>query len=289
MQMQILAMRTKNIQTLASNIQINNQEEAISSATELIVDAGEYSNQTYLLKDSAMQMVKKIPLNSKFDIKFLKNVPNKKATFLLGKDLAFRYFKKHGMIYGVFFYLTESDIPESQKDFWNTLAKEVEGTWIEGEKVIGVAWNFIKIDLNTGGVIVPEEVNTKKRAEEVMKTGYLSVENPLANDANFRLFVQLLLFIELSDLEIDILEPKQKIGTRKQGKYLNDSKSNISIVDSKWNVVSVRNESFLVGGHWRMQPCGKNNEERKLIYIDTFEKKGYTRRGGKNQILNYEN
>ena len=41
--------------------------------------------------------------------------------------------------------------------------------------------------------------------------------------------------------------------------------------------MSIRTESFKVTGHWRFQPCGVGMLERKLIWIDTFEKSGYVR------------
>ena len=49
-------------------------------------------------------------------------------------------------------------------------------------------------------------------------------------------FIKMLIFIEFSDVTEVLLKPNQSIGTKKQGKYLNDSKNNFILVDSKWTI-----------------------------------------------------
>jgi hypothetical protein len=48
-------------------------------------------------------------------------------------------------------------------------------------------------------------------------------------------------------------------------------------VDSAWSKTLIKSDGFLVSGHSRMQPVGEGSKYRKLIWIDTFEKEGYTR------------
>lgn len=111
-------------------------------------------------------------------------------------------------------------------------------------------------------------------------TGYISHVNnpdqPFA-DPQFKLFVQLLVFTELSKLEIKILAPREKFGTRKVGKFINESAHKITVIDSVWNTISVRNIGFGVSGHWRFQRCGKDFSEVEYIFIEPFRKKGYVR------------
>lgn len=102
-------------------------------------------------------------------------------------------------------------------------------------------------------------------------------DSPLS-DENFLLFIRLLIFTELSELEIIELKPKQKTGTKKQGKYINDSQRPVIIVDSGWNKMLIRADGFSVRGHFRLQPCGENREDRKLIFVNEYEKKGYVRK-----------
>lgn len=63
------------------------------------------------------------------------------------------------------------------------------------------------------------------------------------------------------------------------GKVLNQSGYKVEILDSKWFTTIFRKEGFSVSGHFRLQP--KKNAEgewyRELIYIEPFEKHGYTR------------
>lgn len=96
-------------------------------------------------------------------------------------------------------------------------------------------------------------------------------------EPNFKLFVQLLVFTELSKLEVKVLEPNQKTGTRKEGKYINDSNKQVIVVNSVWNKMVVRTTGFQVSGHWRLQRFGKDFSEAEYIFIEPFMKNGYIR------------
>lgn len=105
--------------------------------------------------------------------------------------------------------------------------------------------------------------------------------NDYMNDKNFVEFLRLLIFTEFSDITEKVLKPKQSIGTKKDGKYLNESGSNVIIVDSTWNIQIIKNEAFGVNGHFRLQPIGKDRLDRKLIYIKEYIKDGYVRKSKK--------
>lgn len=59
-------------------------------------------------------------------------------------------------------------------------------------------------------------------------------------------------------------------------KYVNDTKLDITYLDSKWFTNLVKSEGFNVRGHFRLQPFGEGLKQRKLIWINDFEKSGYT-------------
>jgi len=61
-------------------------------------------------------------------------------------------------------------------------------------------------------------------------------------------------------------------------KYLNESKVQINILDSRWFTETYRSEGFGVEGHFRLQPYGLGLKKRKLIYIKEYTKKGYNRK-----------
>lgn len=59
-------------------------------------------------------------------------------------------------------------------------------------------------------------------------------------------------------------------------KYINNTKSNIQILNSTWFTNLVKSDGFKVRGHFRLQPHGEGLKEKKLIWINDFEKSGYT-------------
>lgn len=92
----------------------------------------------------------------------------------------------------------------------------------------------------------------------------------------FSFLVSFLCFIKHVELETKEVKANSRghhIGT----KYVNETKSNIQILDSTWFTTIVRSEGFHVRGHFRLQPHGPNNSLRKLIWISDFDKEGYTR------------
>jgi len=123
-------------------------------------------------------------------------------------------------------------------------------------------WTF-KIDTLTGDLIFPPDRIDQDFQDMMMR------------------FVKLLIFTELSELEIVMLKPNGRFGTRKSGKFVNESKHNITIIDSTWNKLIIRTEGFSVSGHLRLQRYGEGRKEVKLIFIEEFEKHGYIRRARK--------
>jgi len=86
----------------------------------------------------------------------------------------------------------------------------------------------------------------------------------------------LILFMKYCELETKDIKAGKKdihIGI----KYVNDTSSNIQILDSTWFTTIVRSEGFHVRGHFRFQPCGQGMKDRKLIWISDFDKTGYTK------------
>lgn len=96
----------------------------------------------------------------------------------------------------------------------------------------------------------------------------------------------LLCFVYLSENEEIILQPNQKIGTRKQGKVINELKVPITIINSRWNVTTIRTEGFSVRGHFAIRWSGTGRSTAKLVFIEPFEKKGYIRLAKNNENNN---
>ncbi len=93
-----------------------------------------------------------------------------------------------------------------------------------------------------------------------------------------------LFFIHHCEIEQKVVSPLQKL--RSMGvKYYNESKLPFTVLDCTWFTDLVRTTPFTVNGFYRWQPCGVGNSLRKLKWVDSFEKKGYTRKNRKESIL----
>lgn len=92
----------------------------------------------------------------------------------------------------------------------------------------------------------------------------------------------LMAFKRFATVELEIIEPhkKTKSNIDKQGKVINDTGVEVTMLDSRWFREIIRNEGFKVRGHFRLQPYKNEHGEwtRKFIYIEEFEKHGYHRR-----------
>ncbi len=89
-------------------------------------------------------------------------------------------------------------------------------------------------------------------------------------------------FIKKCEIEQKVLKPKEKYRDNGQ-KYYNESKSNVTILDCKWFTELIRDTPFSVKGHLRWQVHGEGRRNRKLIWIDEFQKEGYHRKPQKTQ------
>jgi hypothetical protein len=94
--------------------------------------------------------------------------------------------------------------------------------------------------------------------------------------------MRLLAFYYFAENETRIVNPGKSYGTKKQPDALDNSTDiPVTIINSNWNVTSIRLDGFDVSGHLRLQPCGPSSKERKLIFIEPFKKHGYVRKATK--------
>ena len=87
-------------------------------------------------------------------------------------------------------------------------------------------------------------------------------------------------FIHNCEIEEKLVKADRKV-VHNNDKFLNETKSDIKILDCKWFTDLVRDTPFHVKGHLRWQRHGEKFSKRKLIWIDEFEKSGYTRKATK--------
>lgn len=89
----------------------------------------------------------------------------------------------------------------------------------------------------------------------------------------------LLCFVYLADKEEIIVAAHSKYGTRKSGKLINSTPFPIIIINSKWNITSIRADGFPVSAHFAIRHTGQGRTIPKVVFIDQFEKEGYVRKG----------
>ena len=91
--------------------------------------------------------------------------------------------------------------------------------------------------------------------------------------------VIILLFKKYAEVETVEAQKDKKVRTPDGDKLLVETDVKVNYIDCSWFRTIVRNEGFMVSGHFRLQPCKKDGEwTRKLIYIEPYQKHGYTRK-----------
>ena len=117
----------------------------------------------------------------------------------MGRELAFKFYTYKDNLYGVYFKMLMG----------NT---DAENT---------IEWAFFRIDILTNEVFIiqDEKDGTKTYLGDDTYINEAKKHNaePLKTDKYFRLFIQTLLFIELSDIDIQLLEPNKKVGKNQEG------------------------------------------------------------------------
>lgn len=254
-----------------------------------------YSDQgniNYAFRQTAIDVAASIKLDQgkTEDLTFITdNLPVKKCTFLMGKNKFYRWSRwgEGSDIMVVCVKMmppddsVKSDLGEMNK-MLNLPVPEIKKIINEKKdtgKISEYEYNFIMAAINNK--------DYKHQANNGVfyylwgiKDGRLHFPPDERNEdfyAEMMEFTKLLIFTELSELETIILGPKQTTGTRKQGKWMNESNGLVRIVDSTWNKKIIKGDGFQVSGHRRLQPCGPGLRHRKLIWVDDFEKTGYTR------------
>lgn len=96
----------------------------------------------------------------------------------------------------------------------------------------------------------------------------------------FTFVYRMLLFLRYCKLETKTIAAGAR-GSHGQEKYVNETKSDVEILDSTWFTTTIRTEGFWVGadegGFLRWQRVGPGRSVEKLIWVEAFEKESYSR------------
>ena len=251
-----------------------------------------YPNKNFLIKEEVKDLASKISL-SNFTLNYLNKLPNQKSTYLLDGKSFYRFWKEDNILMGGLFTKSHKENNYTSEDIKNLVLELNRDISLEDvetnpvlrqklnnqiseiiqEQMYGFEYSLFKFDLLSRNISVNGDVYENLKDVEDNDSLSYSILKP---------YLQTLLYVCLSELNIEILPPNTKTkGSRKSGKIVNSSKSEIIVVGSKWNTISIRTEGFNVSGHFRLQPCGKDRKDVKLIWIDGFEKNGYIKKSNK--------
>lgn len=99
-----------------------------------------------------------------------------------------------------------------------------------------------------------------------------------------QLVVTFELFKNYADVETKIISKAKGRKVKINGdRYKNDCNVPVVIIDSAYFTNIIRTKGFKVKGHFALRACGKGKKDRRLVWINPFEKQGYTRKAKINQ------
>ena len=87
-------------------------------------------------------------------------------------------------------------------------------------------------------------------------------------------------FYFFAEVETKTLDKKNKKAHYQDCKYVSEFDEPIIIFNSMWFQNLVKSESFNVRGHFAFRAHGEGRKERRLVWINEFQKSGYTREAG---------
>lgn len=127
---------------------------------------------------------------------------------------------------------------------------------------------FISVSVNENG----EEASRK----QLIWNGH--IHNGF--DAGFweAMIITFILFKRYCDIETKEVSPKNRRAKVGDTKYLNETDKRIKILDATWFTNLVVSGKFEVDGHLHWYWTGPNRSIRRLQWVNTYEKNGYTRK-----------
>lgn len=99
-------------------------------------------------------------------------------------------------------------------------------------------------------------------------------------------FYKLLMFFFFAQPEQRIVNGQKSYGSKKQPDALDNSTNfPVTIINSNWNITSIRTEGFEVSGHMRLQACGAGRKDHRFVFINPYKKNGYVRKAKKSDSI----
>lgn len=106
---------------------------------------------------------------------------------------------------------------------------------------------------------------------------YEKKDNETDKDWWAKMMIVLFYFLDNCEVETKMITAKSE-RTIGLDRYLNQTRSNVGVINCTWFTTLVSNIPHGVTGHFRWQPFGEGRAQRKLIWIQDFIRNGFTRR-----------
>lgn len=115
---------------------------------------------------------------------------------------------------------------------------------------------------------------------------FISKSFILPEDDRSKFVLQVLTYLFFGEITDRFIKAKNTLCINASNRIVNNSQTDIVFVDTLWKE-RISTEGFIVRGHFRLQPIGESRQNRKLIWIEEFEKSGYNRKSTR-ELTNHE-
>jgi hypothetical protein len=196
------------------------------------------------------------------------------------------------------FYEATVKAEKSLMDLWQDIVQndtsdfDVNGCYIMGDLVYMISYKVKKGSEDNELFLymfdrdgIPLAMFNDSSKYKIYQNGWISSHFSIDNNPKeiqdwimykFRDILILRMFKTYAQVETKILQPNSKVKDI-NCKYVNDTKFQLTYLDSKWFTDLVKSDGFNVRGHFRLQPKKENGRwTKELIWISDFKKSGYT-------------
>lgn len=190
--------------------------------------------------------------------------------FELASDRLFELHSLEGLTKKSYCFIFDSKVNPGYKDVFCIDMKVL----IDNFVIFGFA-HFIENELCSIGNVCVDLQREGWKVEKSENGFYFDAEGENNFPGLAISAILLVLFEQHAEIQTKNIAAKSKIETI-SSKIVNDTKSLIKMLDIKHFTTINQPNAFAVRGHFRWQPCGEGLKERKLIWINEFQKEGYT-------------
>lgn len=215
------------------------KQYADNFSKDIFIVSSAFANAADKSRNKLIHLYKDIVQNNKEDVIIEGTIVFKHGVYMLYMDI-----KKDSDYVNVIFYMFSKE--------GALLGIKFIETFEDADKCVALTW----LSYLYG-------ITDKKKAQEYVDNIYLDC-------------ISIFAFKKYADVEIKIIPSKSKT-KHGEHKYINETDLKITYLDSKWFTTIVKSDGFAVSGHFRLQPCKELGcWTKKLIYINEFQKSGYT-------------